>query len=220
MKQDHSRAFKISARRLAAILALLLIAAGVTAAQGPPAGAGPPGVRDPKSETNIQADREATLRTAEVVPAATQMNQQRLAAAIEQTKQDFKRIQLIRNDIVDNLVAKKPLDYKLIAKQAGEVNERALRLKSFLMPPVADAKNADAEKDSKKQAVEYDADALKGALVKLCNTVFSFTGNQMFQDPGTVDAQKATKAGGDLLSIIELSNNIKSNAERLGKSPR
>ena len=77
-----------------------------------------------------------------------------------------------------------------------------------------------AEKDSKKQAVEYDADALKGALVKLCNTVFSFTGNQMFQDPGTIDAQKATKAGGDLLSIIELSNNIKSNAERLGKSPK
>ena len=30
-----------------------------------------------------------------------------------------------------------------------------------------------------------------GALVKLCNTIYSFTGNQMFQDPGTVDAVKA-----------------------------
>jgi hypothetical protein len=215
MKPFRSSELKVYACRFVAMTALVLTAAGVVAAQGPPAGAGPPGLRDPKSETNIQADREATLRTAEIGPAAAQMNKQRLAAVIEQTKQDFKRIQLIRNDIVDNLVAKKPLDYKLIAKQAGEMGERANRLKSLLMPPTVAAKKEDA-----KQAVEYDADALKGALVKLCNTVFSFTGNPMFQDPGTVDVQKATKAGGDLLNIIELSDNIKRNAERLGKSPK
>jgi len=215
MKPFRSRDLKVYACRFVVMTALVLMAAGVVAAQGPPAGAGPPGLRDPKSETNIQADREATLRTAEIGPAAAQMNKQRLAAAIEQTKQDFKRIQLIRNDIVDNLVAKKPLDYRLIAKQAGEIGERANRLKSLLMAPAVGAK-----KDDAKQAVEYDADALKGALVKLCNTVFSFTGNPMFQDPGTVDVQKATKAGGDLLNIIELSDNIKRNAERLGKSPK
>jgi hypothetical protein len=222
MKLLRSRAFQVYACRLLAITALVLIAAGVTAAQGgPPPGAAAPAIKDPKGDTVIQTDREATLRSAEIGAAAEQMNQQRLAAAMEQTRQDFKRIQLIRNDMVDNLVAKKPLDYKLIAKQAGEVGERANRLKTFLMPTAnAAAKTDEAKKDDVKQAVEYDADALKGALVRLCNTIFSFTGNPMFQDPGTVDVQKAKKAGGDLLNIIELSDQIKRNAERLAKSPK
>ena len=202
MRQHRTRAFGLYARRLAAATALLLIVAGAALAQGAPAGVGPPGFKNPKGDTDVETDREARLRSAEVRTAAGQMSRQRLAAAIEQTKQDFKRIQLIRNDVVDGLVAKKPLDFKLIAKQAGEVNERALRLKSFLMPPAP------------------GADALKGALVKLCNTIYSFTGNQMFQDPGTVDAVKATKAGGDLLDIIELSDDIKRSADRLSKSPK
>ncbi|HZT59032.1 MAG TPA: hypothetical protein VFA21_10440 [Pyrinomonadaceae bacterium] len=204
-----------------ATAALVLTAAVVIAAQGPPAGAGPPGVRDPKAETNEQTDREALLRRGEMGAAMSQLSQQRLAAAIEQTKQDFKRIQLIRNDMVDNLVARKPLDFKLIAKQAGEIGERANRLKLFLMPTAnAGAKDDEAKKPEEKPAVEYDDEAMKGALVKLCNTIFSFTGNPMFQDPKSVDPQKATKAGGDLLNIIELSDNIKRNAERLARSPK
>jgi len=221
MRQHRTRAFELRARRLAAATALLLMAASAALAQGPPAGAGPPGLKNPKGDTDAQTDREATLRSGEVRAAAGQMNQQRLAAVIEQTKQDFKRIQLIRNDVVDGLVAKKPLDFKLIAKQSGEVNERALRLKSFLMPPAPVGEKKDGEKEGeKKQAVEYDAEALKGALVKLCNTIYSFTGNQMFQDPGTMDAVKATKAGGDLLNIIELSDQIKRSADRLSKLPK
>jgi hypothetical protein len=222
MMKKHSRALKVSARRVAAVVALLFVAAGAALAQGgPPPGASAPAIKDPKADTVIQTDREATLRSAEIGAAAEQMNQQRLAAVMEQTKQDFKRIQLIRNDVVDNLVAKKPLDYKLIAKQAGEIGERANRLKTFLMPTAnAGAKTDEAKKNDEKPAVEYDPEALKGALVRLCNTIFSFTGNPMFQDPGTVDVQKASKAGGDLMNIIELSENIKRNAERLAKSPK
>src|SRR5579885_3063029 len=123
-----SRALKVYACRVVATAALVLTAAVVIAAQGPPAGAGPPGVRDPKAETNEQTDREALLRRGEMGAAMSQLSQQRLAAAIEQTKQDFKRIQLIRNDMVDNLVARKPLDFKLIAKQAGEIGERANKI--------------------------------------------------------------------------------------------
>jgi hypothetical protein len=220
MRRPYTCALRFYSR-LAFAAALLLTAGGAALAQGPPAGAGAPGFKNPKGDTDVQTDREAALRSAELKSAASQMNQQRLAAAIEQTKQDFKRIQLIRNDMVDSLVAKKPLDFKLVARQAGEINERATRLKSFLMPPAPDAAKKDGEKrDEERPAAEYDADALKGALVKLCNTIYSFTGNPMFQDPGTVDTQKATKAGGDLLNIIELSENIKRSAERLSKSPR
>ena len=212
MQSYTSRSVENAARRLAAVVFLSLAAACAAQAQAPP-GVGPPGIVNPKGDTDAQTNREATIRSAELNAAVNQLNQQRLAAVIEQTKQDFKRIQLIRNEMVDNLVAKKPLDYKLVSEQAAEINKRANRLKSFLMRPATEG-----EKKDESRQVEYDGDALKGALVKLCNAIYGFTGNPMFKDPGVVDAQKAAKAGGDLMNIIELSEDIRRNADRLGKS--
>ncbi|HKP71336.1 MAG TPA: hypothetical protein VJT82_00255 [Pyrinomonadaceae bacterium] len=220
MKKQRSRFVGVTAYRLSAVISLFLLAAGAAFAQGAPGGVGAPGRVNPKGDNDLQTGREASLRSAEMGAASGQVNQQRLAAAIEQTKNDFKRIQLIRNELVDTLMAKKPLDYKQVSDQAGEVNKRAKRLKSFLMSPAVEENKGEEKKAEEKQAVEYDADAMKGALVKLCNTIFSFTGNPMFKDPGTVDTQKATKAGADLLSIIELSDNIKKNADRLSATSK
>jgi hypothetical protein len=200
-------------RRLAAIISLLLIGAGAALAQGAPGGVGAPTIINPKGDTDAQTNREAALRSAEIRAIGGRMDQRQLAAAIDQTKQDFKRIQIIRNDVIDYLVAKKPLDYKLVSEQAAEINKRANRLKSSLMPSAP----VEKEKDAAKQT-EYDGEQIKGALVKLCNTIYSFTGNSMFKDPATVDIQKAASAGGDLLTIIELSDNVKRSAERLKAS--
>ncbi|MFL6227177.1 MAG: hypothetical protein ACJ741_00195 [Pyrinomonadaceae bacterium] len=197
--------------RLSAIAALLFVSAGTVLAQGAPGGVGAPAVVDPKGETHSQMNREAALRSAEIGTTNVRIDRQHLAVAITQTKQDFKRIQLIRNDVIDYLVAQKPLDYKLVSEQAAEINKRANRLKSFLMPT---APPEDKEKDAAKQ-INYDGEQLKGALVKLCNTIHTFTENQMFKDPSTVDLQKEAAAGGDLLTIIELSDNVKRSAERL-----
>jgi hypothetical protein len=213
MKYRNCDQVKSVVRRLAAITFLLFIGTGAALAQGAPGGAGAPAVIDPKGETHSQMNREAALRSAEIRSVGGRMDPRQLAAAIDQTKQDFKRIQIVRNDVVDYLVAKKPLDYKLVSEQAAEINKRANRLKSFLMPSAP----AEKEKDAAKQT-EYDGEQIKGALVKLCNTIYSFTGNAMFKDPATVDLQKAASAGGDLLAIIELSDNVKRSAERLKAS--
>lgn len=213
MKHQKFCPVRSGVRRLAAIIPLLLLGAGAALAQGAPGGSGAPAVIDPKGETHSQMNREAALRSAEIRSVGGRMNQQQLAAAINQTKQDFKRIQLIRNDVIDYLVAKTPLDYKLVSEQAAEINKRANRLKSFLMPSAPEEKGKDAAKQT-----EYDDEQIKGALVKLCNTIYSFTGNAMFKDPATVDLQKAASAGGDLLTIIELSDNVKRSAERLKAS--
>jgi hypothetical protein len=215
MKHRQSCPLRSGVRRLAAIISLSLIGAGAALAQGAPGGAGAPAVIDPKGETHSQMNREAALRSAEIRSVGGRMSQQQLAAAIDQTKQDFKRIQLIRNDVVDYLVAEKPLDYKLVSEQAAEINKRAHRLKSFMMPSAPAEK--EKEKDAAKQT-EYDGEQIKGALVKLCNAIYSFTVNPMFKDPATVDLQKAASAGGDLLSIIELSDNVKRSADRLKAS--
>jgi hypothetical protein len=214
MKHQQSCTVHSVVRRPAAIACLLLTGAGAALAQGAPGGEGAPAVIDPKRETHGQMNREAALRSAEIRGGA-RIDQRHLAAAIDQTKQDFKRIQIIRNDVVDYLVAKKPLDYKLISEQAAEINKRAHRLKSFMMP--SDPAEKEREKDAAKQA-EYDGEQIKGALVKLCNTIYSFTVNPMFKDPGTVDIQKAASAGGDLLVIIELSDNVRRSADRLKAS--
>jgi hypothetical protein len=213
MKHQQSCLLRSGVRRLAAIISLLLIGAGAALAQGAPGGSGAPAVIDPKGETHSQMNREAALRSAEIRSVGGGMDQRHLAAAIDQTKQDFKRIQIIRNDVVDYLVAKKPLDYKLISEQAAEINKRANRLKSFMMPSAP----AEKEKDAAKPT-EYDGEQIKGALVKLCNAIYSFTVNPMFKDPGTVDLQKAAGAGGDLIAIIELSDNVRRSADLLKAS--
>jgi hypothetical protein len=216
VKKHYSRTFKAAARRVIVVASLILAAFAAAHAQGPPPGAEAPGFKNPKGDTDASTNREARLRSAEVGATAEQLNKQRLLAGIEQTKQDFKRIQLVRNDIVDDLVAKKPLDFKQISGRAEEVNKRAVRLKSYLMPPTPEAE----KKPEDKKEVFYTEEELKGALVKLCNTVYSFTANEMFKNPAALDAQKSLKAGADLLDIIELSNGIKRSADRLGKSSK
>jgi hypothetical protein len=215
MKKHESIALKVAALRLAAAASILLFAAIAASAQGAPPGAGAPGLVNPKGDTDAQTNREAKLRSAEVGATAEEINKQRLLAGIEQTKQDFKRIQFVRNDMVDDIVAKKPFDFKQISERADEVNRRAVRLKSYLMPPTP--ATPEGEKKPEEKEVSYTEEELKGALVKLCNAIYSFTANEMFKNPGTLDTQKSLKAGADLISIIELSGNIKRSADKLGK---
>jgi hypothetical protein len=157
-------------------------------------------------------NREWRLRNGERDAAQAQVNQQRVQAAIELVRQDFKRIQIIRNKMVDILLANKPLDYRLISEQTEEINKRAGQLKTFLMPPVPDEKDKE-----QKMEVEYKSAEMKGALIKLCNTIFNFTENPVLKTPDVVDVQQSAKAGRDLLLIIELSGDIRRSAEKLGK---
>ena len=219
MKKHESHTLKGAALRLAAVASLLFIAAGAALAQGP-AGSGAPPIINPKGDTDAQTNREAALRSAEVGARNELLNKQRLLAGIEQTKQDFKRIQLVRNDMVDDLVAKRPLDFKQISERADEVNKRANRLKAHLMPPTPPSEKSPDVKPVDEKQVEYTVAQMNGALVKLCNTIYSFTDNEMFKNPGTLDTQKSLKAGADLLSIIELSGDIKRSADKLGKSAK
>ena len=208
-----------AAARFAAAVALLWACAGAAAAQGgPPPGAGAPAAPNPKAAMDEQTRREAMLRGAEMRPRPAELSPQQLAAAIEQTKNDFKRIQLLRNEIVERLLAKQPLDYKQLSSQAEEINRRAGRLKSFLMKPAVEAEQKGEGKKSEAPAPEYDEEALKAALIKLCNTIYSFTDNPMFKNLAVVDAKEPAKAGGELVTIIELSENVRRNAERLARA--
>jgi hypothetical protein len=130
-------------------------------------------------------------------------------------KENFTRIQVLRNDIARNLVARKPLDYKLISVQTGEINKRASRLNAYML---AHGKNDNKE----HQTAELQNDEMIGGLVRLCKLVDSFTENPALKNAGAVDAKQLDKvkedkarADMDLLAIIKLSESLKKKSESL-----
>ena len=149
--------FKSPAWLLAvAIFSLCLI--GTAMAQGKPAGAGPPANNNPNLQDRSRQVGEGRLRSAEMDAASEENNQKLVQAAIVNMKEDFSRIQVLRNDIARNLVAHKPLDYSLVAEQAGEINKRASRLNVYMR-----AHAAEAEKEN--NLPELKSEEMIGALV-------------------------------------------------------
>jgi hypothetical protein len=196
------------------VSALILIVSASTV----PAQAGrvsPPSVKDPKSDALERTNREATLRSAEMEVAAEKTDQRRINAAIEQIKEDFRHIQIVRNEIVRNILSNKPFDYTLISEEAGDVRKRADRLKSSLVA----AAGEETEK-SQKNEVDFNDQEMKSVLVRLCKLIDSFVENPVLKTPGITDAQQSKKIASDLLNIIDLSGNIKRSADRLNKTSK
>jgi hypothetical protein len=140
-------------------------------------------------------------------------NPRYLQAVIAQVKEDFERIQVIRNDLVRSNSANNGLDYKFISEATEEIKKRSSRLKNNLALP-------DSEENEKiqKSASEFDHAQIKDALNKLCDRIESFVKSSIFETPGVIDAEVSVKANDDLRSIVELSSNIRKGAQRLGKT--
>src|SRR5437660_4680047 len=190
----------------AAIFSLCL--AGTTMAQGKPAGAGPPRNHNRNLDERGRQVDEGRLRSAQVDAGSEEKNQKLVQAVIVNMKEDFSRIQVLRNDIARNLVAHKPLDYSLVAEQAGEINKRASRLNVYMR-----AHAAEAEKEN--NLPELKSEEMIGALVRLCKLIDSFTENPALKNAATIDSKDIAKskedkanADRDLLAIIKLSTSI------------
>ncbi len=61
---------------------------------------GAPAVKDPFAEVRERQRREAQLRSAEMVGAAKKIDTRELEAAAKQMREDFKGLQVIRNNVV------------------------------------------------------------------------------------------------------------------------
>jgi hypothetical protein len=162
---------------------------------------------------------EGRLRSAEVDAGVDERNQKLLQAAIANMKEDFSRIQVLRNNIARNLLAHKPLDYKLVSEQTAEINKRATRLNVYLRARVA-------EDEKESNPVELKSEEMTGALVRLCKLVDSFTENPALKDAATLNSKEPGQAkknkndaDRDLLAIIKLSANIQKKSESLRTSP-
>src|ERR1700681_2463893 len=180
----------VSCTNLAGLLVAAMFSlcvATTTLAQRQPAGAGPPANNNPNLDDRIRQIDEGRLRGAETNVSLEAENQKRLQAALVNMKDDYKRIQVLRNDIARTLVARKPLEYKLVAEQTAEINKRASRLNVYMQARVP-------EEQKISTADELKNEEMVGALVKLCKLIDSFSENPALKNAATVDSKDVVKS--------------------------
>ena len=182
---------------------------------GPPAGGGQPATINPKLEERARELSESRLRSAEMDAALESEKGKKVQAAIANMKEDFKRIQVLRNDIARNLVARKPLDYTLVSVQTAEINKRANRLNVYILAHATDVKE-------QKNPSDLQAEEMIGALVRLCKLIDNFTENPALKKAATLDVKaiekikdEKAKADRDLVAIIKLSASIQKASDSL-----
>jgi hypothetical protein len=199
------------AHAFAAVALLLAIPVASFAQGGVPTTSGV----DPEAErVRDEKQREMQLRNLEA-GAAPRSNEKAVKAAVDQLSQDFKRIQIIRNEIAHAINVEGTLDYKRVSDETAEVKKRALRMQSYL----ALRGSAADVKDQAGQG-EYDDRQMKDALVRLCKRIDSFVANPKFTSPLVADVAGTANATHDLREIIALSGGIRSSAERLSQKSR
>ena len=213
MKSYHAG---LTADRVGLIAALLACATGLAVpACAQRANMPQPEPVDPvkirQQETTV---REIGLRNVGARPAEAN-DQQHVQAVIDEIKQDYKRIQIVRSELAHVITTHQELEFKRIAEESEEINKRAHRLQSRLA-----LYKAEADEKNNSTKLEFRDDQMQDALIKLCNLIMNFTTNPVFQTLTAVDLHESARASRDLDSIILLSNNIKKSAERLSKTTK
>ena len=200
------------ARALASAALVLSASAAVSARQVAPA----PSARRNADIERIQEQqkREMQLRKGGE-EIAHPPDERAVMAAVKQLGEDFRRVQVIRNDVARALVAGAPLDYARVSEQAAEVRKRALRMQAYLALQ-REPKGSEIFPDGETRA-PGEAE-LKGALVRLCKRIDSFVENPRFKSPEVLDVGANAKARRDLWEIISLSGGVKESADRLSRA--
>lgn len=207
--------FKMLAGCFTAGIFALGVAVPTRAQGGPPPGSGPPADLNLMREERARQTTEARLRTAELRANEESEKQKHIRTAIANVKQDFIRIQVLRNDIARDLVARKPLDYNLMTEQTAEIHKRARRLEVYMLAHTPEDKE-------NNNSTDPQGEEMVDALVKLCKLIDSFTENPALKNAATIDAKQSekaklekAKADADLLAIIKLSEAIHKKSDSL-----
>lgn len=197
--------------RAAAAAALVLSAASASAArQFAPA---PSARRNPDVERiRDQQRREMGLRRGKE-EAGQPPDERAVKAAARQLGEDFRRIQVIRNDVARALAAGGALDLARVSEQAAEVRKRALRMQSYLA--LRDPRDEEGRQQQAGTAAPGEGQ-LRDALVRLCKRIDSFVANPRFKSPDVVNVEGNARAGRDLREIIALSSAVRDGAGRGG----
>src|SRR5687768_700134 len=198
--KNHRALSALSQLGFAVVCLLILAPTSVTGQKNIPSA---PAVKDPFGEIRERQQREAQLRSAEMTGGPRKTDTRDFEAGAKQMREDFKAIQVLRNNVARHLLSEKPLDYKFIVNEIEQINKRANRLKAHLT-----RESSDDKKKEETKPVELSDNQMKGALVIMCKRIDSFTENPVFKLPDVVDAPQSAQAGRDLQDVILLSEGI------------
>jgi len=174
----------------------------------------PSNIGDPFGEAKERRSREAALRSITMIGPNTRDPREQ-QALLEQMNGDFRKIQIIRLGMIQNIAAGKSFEYKRLADDSSEIKKRAARLKLAL------ALREDGGSDGPEPApVEFGTDTIQNAASDLCLEISRFTTNPLFKEGAVYNIRYAKEADKTLETIIELSENIKTSADKLRRSSR
>ena len=132
-----------------------------------------------------------------------------------QINEDFKRIQVIHNEMVRMIQPGKSLDYDRLMELTADIKKRSTRLKANLGLPESEKSDPTHEEGS-----PLDDSCVKKSLIALHDTVVKFVSNPIFKNLGVVEANLFSQASDDLRDIIWFSDRIKKTAETLSKTAK
>ncbi len=194
-------------------LTLLLSVAAPTLAQRSAPGGPPPSDKRTNAARTRQQDessREWQLRN--FGNPSVIKDRRKLEALMAQIEEDFNRMLSLHNEIVRAIDPAKPLDYHFVSEATGEIRKRAASIQTNINLTPAPEEIKPAELPANTNEVE-----MKDSLVKLCKQIRSFVTNPVIENPNLIDADKLAVAKRDLESVIQLSTQLKRDADLLSK---
>jgi hypothetical protein len=199
-----------AAKPLLISLPLFIFCVSPVFAQSAPSG--PPPVDRVNTERMRQQEmssREWQLRNFGTEPNAPKDKRQ-IEALMAQTEQDFNRILFLHNEIARALTSNKDLDYHFVSDATAEIKKRASRVQSSLFLHLKPEEALELEKSPAPKDLP-----MKDELIRLCHQIRSFVTNPSIENPNTINAEQMSKARKDLESLIQLSGQIKKDADKL-----
>ena len=125
--------------------------------------------------------------------------------------EDFDGIQSADRDVLSAVSNDVP-DYERISVGLTDIGKRALRLKKNMALPPPTKEDKKKEKPDEQAATE-----LRPALIALNTLITSFVTNPIFKKETSVDATNLAQARRDLDGIIDFSEKVLKNVEKLDK---
>lgn len=134
--------------------------------------------------------------------------------ALAQIREDYVRIQLVSNELAEAVSKPGEPDLKLVVRSTSEIGKRAERLLSNLALPEmpADMERVKVPEEGRAQ--------LQPSLLMLRRLVDRFVRSPLFREVNVIDAQVSTRTRRDLEGIIELSDRLKKECEKLDRGSR
>lgn len=218
MKSFSAKSISVSPIVLLVVSILLLLPASISAQPEPPSGTARP---SPTGGSIPEGPRHPSIRARQLMvlemerEAAKVRTPEQEKLALAQIGEDYEKLQVINNKMMGTTMRAVAPDYARIAETTAEIKMRAKRMKENLRLSKVDPKKDEKGPDYKKA---QDPGGLKASLVSLDGSIMSFIKNPIFKNPGVVNLEQAEKASRDLETIIELSNLINKDAQRLNKS--